>query len=128
MPLTPALIRRVIAVAQAQTAGVRASVWHKHKIGVDQFGTLYADYVELTDEQAPLIEKVGEPVMTISGIETVSKTKLTFFFPLEITEQDFFKIGDETDEWRVAKINALLDPDHQPYMVEVWLGNYGAGA
>lgn len=122
MAIGPAIIRRGIAIAEEQTRPLRTPVWYKPVTGRDEAGPVYGDWIELTDEFAPLIEKVGEGVPTAQGVESVAKSKLTFLVPLNVKDRDLFRTDDTEDEWSVMRVEALLDPDKQPYMVEVWLG------
>jgi hypothetical protein len=123
MPIQPSIIDKVIAIAEQQTRSIRAPVTHIHKIADTGFGPQFADPVVLEGEQAALVEDETQPVPTTSGIERATNTKLTFFFPLEVTDSDRFRLGDSMEEWGVMKIRALRKPDHTPYMVEVWLGS-----
>ena len=127
MPIKPDVIERAIATAQAQTAGIRATVWHHPMVGNGPFGPVYGDWTELSDDLAPLIEEVGEGVPTAQGTEAISKTKLTFFYSLKVTDRDQFRIGERPEELNVMKQKGLLKPDHTPYMVEVWLGDRPSG-
>lgn len=128
MAIRPDVIRRVISVAEAQTRELRMPVTQIPMIGRNEFGPVFGDPVELVGDQSALVEQIGEGVPTASGQEQVTRSKLTFFFPLVVTDRDRFRIGDSLDEWPVMKVQSLLDPDGLPYMVEVWLGEQRTGA
>jgi len=123
MAIRPSLIERVITIAEEQSRGVRTPVTHIHKTGADAFGPTFADPVELSDEQAPMVEDVDEDMATGQGVESVKRTKLTFFVPLDVDRADRFRIADSPDEWNVVRIEGLRKPDGTLYMPIVWLGS-----
>lgn len=123
MGLSPALIRRVYAVAAAQTAAIRVTVTHRHKIGRDAFGPKFADPVDLSDDLAPLVEDQDEDMAGPGGIEYAKRCKLSFFAPLEVDHADTFKLPGSDDEWQVVMIEGLRDPDGAYYAPIVWLGS-----
>jgi hypothetical protein len=89
-------------------------------IGRGEFGPVFGEPVELSGEQAPLVEHKGLDEPTSQGVVSTTRTKLTFFFPLVVTDRDRFKVGEE--EWEVATHEGLLDPELVPYMTVVVLG------
>lgn len=127
MPIRPDLIRNAVAIAEAQTRLLRTPVTHIPVIGRDEFGPVFGDPTELADEQAPLVEFKGEGIATAQGTEAQSKSKLTFFWPINVTDRDKFIVREVDGELNVLRVDALLDPNKEPYMVEVWLGDRGQG-
>lgn len=121
--INPALIRRMAAIGERLSRGVRTPVTHIHKTGNGEFGPVFADPVELTDESAPLVEAKDEEVATAQGMESVQRTKLSFFVPLAVDHADKFSVAGSEDVWQVVRIEGLKDPDGAYYMPVVWLGS-----
>lgn len=74
-------------------------------------------------ERLALIEEVGETIVGADGVDTMARTKLTFMEPVVVLDnEERFSLPDGSIE-TVMKHQSLLDPQGQPYMTEVWLGN-----
>lgn len=112
----PDQIRAGIARARATLDPLMVDIQHIPTTGRDQHGPIHGDPVPLR----AIVEDVGEAILGDDGNEHMSTSKLTILQPWTVRTSDMFIVNGE--ELNVAKRGGLLDPDGQPYFIEVWLG------
>jgi hypothetical protein len=112
------LIRNGIAQAADVAGELRAEVIHTPATGEGTYAATSGDPVT----RLALVEDEIKPVRMGDGIDRLSMAHLTFLEPVTVTEHDTFTLPNGRT-WPVLRSKALLDPNGEPYMTEVWLGS-----
>jgi len=113
------ILQNGISVANVITTSLQATITHAAYASDDGYGKpTYSTGVERT----AIVERRQKFVRTNEGEEKLSLAKLTFPYPVTITEQDKITLPDST-VMPILKIDGVVDPTtNAEYMVEVELG------
>ena len=113
------IIQNGVSVANVVTSSLQSTITHAAYASDDGYGSpTYSTGVERT----AIVERRQKFVRTNDGQEKLSLAKLTFPYPVTITEQDKITLPDST-VMPILKIDGVVDPTtNAEYMVEVELG------
>jgi hypothetical protein len=126
------LISRFIGVANRNPLIPKVQLWHWVAGPKDEFGVVreWAFAVPRTG----IVEQASKVFKAKDGSDQVSETKVTLLESVTVTHDDAFAMADITvpgipapttpanTMGQILDIKALLDPNKQPYMVELWMG------
>lgn len=114
-----ALVRAVVATADAVTADLQATVQHAAYRSQDVYGKVtYATAVA----RRAIVDLTEKPVRTVEGHERLSTARLTFPRPVAVDPRDTFTLPDGRTA-PVLSIGGIADPSTGArYATEVALG------
>jgi hypothetical protein len=113
------LVRKLVALGHKVTRPLQADVvWESWQSTNDKGAHSYAPAVALPAH----IEWEQKLVRTLSGAEKVSRTHVTFLYPVPIDERDRMTLPDG-DTGPILDLSGYVDPTTgHGYYTEVWLG------
>jgi hypothetical protein len=119
----PSLIRRGVKTVERVAGSVRVPVLHFPMIGRDAFDPVYPD---VGTPALAFMEFGTEDVTQADGTTATSKSKLTFFEPIAVSDNDQFEVPD--GKGGMMRVNVLavkgpMDTTKVPYFAEVMLGD-----